>query len=954
MKRLFLSFFLLSVFSLGSIAQQLQFKNYKVEDGLISNETHAILQDSKDRIWISSIGGVSCFNGTTFKNYTTENGLTSNISFSLFEDSKERIWVGTLNKGVCVIQDEKVILSETFETNFLGSANSFLEAKDGTIYIVFARGVASYKNGKWEKLDIDYNVTNNATLLKSAWYDDNTIFITSSNNGVFKLTLDTLKLDNIYSDKDGINKICYSILIDDNKVIWVGTYGSLNKIENGKITNYNFNPNEFNLNRVYDILEEDDKELYLTFEGNGFGIFNKETGEITIYNEKQGMPSKYIYSIIKDTEGNFWMTSYGEGIIRFRDTSFKIYNKQQGMPSNFVNDFLEWDDELIIATDAGVIAVTSPENFRYFPDNKPVINLFVTPENTLLAATNQDVKEYSKNRPPKIIDKGVYNLIYKDENRTLLFETSRIKTITKDSTYYINSARSVGVVPIGERLILCKISGLYELNNNKVSAIPGIDFYEHNNFRSIDIINENEVIAGNEKNLYHIKLENEEYKIKVLDISRLPNLSYFRALKVDDKDLWIAGRDVFYKVDLNLLLEKDSISSKHFNTVSHFLENDIDFNSLHVTKKKTVLASSINGIITFREDEYIQNFQPPRLNLSDVLLFSETLEDSLYRSSNRIILPYQKNYLTFIMEAITFTNPEKVKYQYRMKGLRDGDEWSPATSDPKAVFSFLPPGDYTFEFIADNGIGDWQSKPYQYNFTIKLPFWRTGWFWFSLLTFISLGVFIFIFYKNKREQKRNEIYTHNLIKAQERERIRVARELHDSVGQKLMLLTKKTKSYGSIEMETLAGNTLDELRTISRGLHPATLEKLGPTAAIVKLINEVDDNTNIFFTHEIEDIDSLLSKDASLHLYRIIQEVLNNMIKHSDAKAAYIKIVKKNNFLETTIVDNGKGFDSIEKLKFNNSLGMQTLVERAKILNSKIDIKSQINKGTQITLSTPL
>lgn len=169
-----------------------------------------------------------------------------------------------------------------------------------------------------------------------------------------------------------------------------------------------------------------------------------------------------------------------------------------------------------------------------------------------------------------------------------------------------------------------------------------------------------------------------------------------------------------------------------------------------------------------------------------------------------------------------------------------------------------------------------------------------------------------------------------------------------------MLLTKKTKSLGNTEMETLAGNTLDELRTISRGLHPATLEKLGPTAAIIKLINEVDDNTNIFFTHEIEDIDALLSKDASLHLYRIIQEVLNNMIKHSDAKAAYIQIAKKNNFLETTIVDNGKGFDSIDKLKFNNSLGMQTLVERAKILNSKIDIKSQINKGTQITLSTPL
>lgn len=108
-----------------------------------------------------------------------------------------------------------------------------------------------------------------------------------------------------------------------------------------------------------------------------------------------------------------------------------------------------------------------------------------------------------------------------------------------------------------------------------------------------------------------------------------------------------------------------------------------------------------------------------------------------------------------------------------------------------------------------------------------------------------------------------------------------------------MLLAKKTKSTGNPEMEFLATNTLEELRTISRGLHPANLERLGPTAAIINLINEVDNNTNIFFTHEIEDIDTLLSRDASLHLYRIIQEVLNNMVKHAEAKAATVTIEKR-------------------------------------------------------------
>ena len=407
-------------------------------------------------------------------------------------------------------------------------------------------------------------------------------------------------------------------------------------------------------------------------------------------------------------------------------------------------------------------------------------------------------------------------------------------------------------------------------------------------------------------------------------------------------------------MDLNYLLKKDSIIATHYRNIKHFLQNDIDINSLFISKDKTVLATSLNGVLAFNENEFLPNTNPPKLDLNHVMLFSEKLQDSLYRTKKGLRLPYQKNYLTFTMEAITFTNPENVQYKYRMKGLRDGNEWSAETSDSTVVFSYFPPGEYTFEFTADNGDGIWQTTPYLYPFTITVPFWRTWFFWAITLSLITISVFLFYYFKNKAEQKRNEAYTHNLIKAQEEERTRVARELHDSVGQKLMLLTKKTKSSGSPDMEFLASNTLEELRAISRGLHPATLERLGPTAAIRNMVDEVDANTTIFFTHEIEDIDTLLSKEASLHLYRIIQEVLNNMVKHAEAKVASVTIEKKNNTIEATIKDNGIGFENSDKIKSSASLGMKTLVERAKILHSKIDIKSQINKGTTVTLIIPI
>ncbi len=934
-------------------AQRYQFKKYKTEEGLVNNETYAIMQDSKNRIWASTTGGISCFNGRTFKNYTMEDGLASNIAFSIFEDSKGRVWVGTLDNGISIIENGKITNPKGVDFDFLGSATHILEDAEGTIYILFVKGVVVYKKGKLEYL-IKGNEENQISGFQYAvWFDSNTLYITSSNKGIFKMSLNPLKIENIYNEKDGINNICYSAFVDAKKDIWVGAYGELYKISKGMLTKYKFKQEDFDKNRVYGILEENENELYLSFEGNGFGIFNKQTGDLKIVNEAQGLPTKYIYRMIKDTEGNHWMTSYGEGIIRFRDTAFKIYDNTQGLSS--VNDIVEWNDELIIATNDGVVVLDDNKNISQITKGSPIKNLFVTPEDNLLYTTNKAVFEHSKtSERPVLIDEGDYNLLFKERDRTFLFGTDNIKVLAKDSTYFIRSRRSIAIKPIGDRYILCKISGLFQMNDTKTDTIPGLHPNSHNDFRSLAAINANEVLAGSEKKLYHITLQNNDFKTQTFEMSRFPALKHFRALKVDGNNLWLAGRDVLIKVDLGLLLKKDTIVAKKYGTVPHFLGNDIDFNSLLITADKTILASSLSGMLVFNEKAFLPNTQLPKLDLSQILLFSEPLEDSHFRTNKGIVLPYQKNYLSFSMEAITFTNPENIKYQYRMKGLRDGNEWSQPTLDPTVVFSYLPPGKYVFEFIADNGDGVWQTQPYQYSFVITVPFWKTWFFWVSLLSLTSISVFLFYYFKNKAEQKRNEAYTHNLIKAQEEERTRVARELHDSVGQKLMLLTKKTKSTGNQEMEKLASNTLQELRAISRGLHPATLERLGPTVAIRNMVDEVDTNTNIFFTHEIEDVDTLLSKEASLHLYRIIQEVLNNMVKHADAKAASVIIEKKENTIRTIIADNGKGFDFSEKVKTSESLGMKTLLERTKILHSKIDIKSQINKGTTVTLTIPI
>jgi signal transduction histidine kinase len=234
---------------------------------------------------------------------------------------------------------------------------------------------------------------------------------------------------------------------------------------------------------------------------------------------------------------------------------------------------------------------------------------------------------------------------------------------------------------------------------------------------------------------------------------------------------------------------------------------------------------------------------------------------------------------------------------------------------------------------------------------------KKQWILFGGIGLLALFTIFYLYRRNifvKRKQKLQQDFSRDLIKEQEKERTRLAMELHDSVGQKLMLLTKKSKETNNDTMETLAAGTLEELRTISRGLHPAVLNRFGFSKAISALVDEIDNNSDIIFTLDLQDVDNYISKDASIHLYRIIQESLNNIIKHSKAKAVTIDVEKRGTNIDTKIYDNGLGFDVSEAIDNTKSLGMKTLIERAKIIGSKMHIDSIINKGTTIHIKTPI
>lgn len=201
-----------------------------------------------------------------------------------------------------------------------------------------------------------------------------------------------------------------------------------------------------------------------------------------------------------------------------------------------------------------------------------------------------------------------------------------------------------------------------------------------------------------------------------------------------------------------------------------------------------------------------------------------------------------------------------------------------------------------------------------------------------------------------QEKRTQEVFSRQLLDYQEEERQRISRDLHDSIGQSLVLIKNKVQLKKDEETSSLIAKTLEEVQSISKQLHPLLLEKLGLTKSVRKLVEDLDNSTDVFIESEVAEIDGVFPKAKELHIYRIMQEAINNMVKHAETVSAKISIEKDEKIVTCSVIDRGNGFDLVEEPEKFQSLGMQTLKERTKVLQGKLLIDSTKGKGTAIVL----
>jgi len=218
----------------------------------------------------------------------------------------------------------------------------------------------------------------------------------------------------------------------------------------------------------------------------------------------------------------------------------------------------------------------------------------------------------------------------------------------------------------------------------------------------------------------------------------------------------------------------------------------------------------------------------------------------------------------------------------------------------------------------------------------------------------------------RESQRALQELTGRLLHSQETERRRIARELHDDLNQSLALLSVDLDLLGQKPPESvnqLAGRIHDlssrvrqlssSVHGLSHQLHPSKLEQLGLLAAVRGLCKELSRSHGLPIAFSHRDVPDTLADEAALCLYRIAQEALANVIKHSGARHAHVELTRTGNALCLRIADDGVGFDA-RLVDGNGGLGLVSMRERLRLVSGQITVDSQPSRGTRVAVSVPL
>lgn len=984
-------------------------------NSISSSWASRLYEDRAGNIWIGTVrGGVNQFDPITEKFISFQHeednphSLSDDTAFGICQDTSGTIWIGTW-KGL----DKLVINSDADSTNqrakFIhyqndpDNPNSLSDPRIWHIYIDQSNVIwIATQDGGLNKFDIavakftyfkhdpqnPYSISDNCVrhIYEDPEGDGNILWI-GTKGGLNKFNKTTEVFSRFQNNPDDSTSLSDNLTIPirrtKNGTLWIGTRKGLNKfIPAGKtdlpprFIHYQHDEiNRFSMSHdfVFSIFEDRSGVLWLATIGGGVNKISSEQKKFSVNKYLGG-----VTTLFEDSQGTIW-TGTTNGLTKYNPDNNEVV-RYQNIPGNgnsllynnvhfILEDPYYQEKTLWIACyGGGLDRLVEKDNglslqfthFKHDPTDSLSINsecvdmLYFDSLGRLWIGTCEGLNLFNRS-------KETFTYFEYDANNPYTLSSKWVTTISQaaadSNVLWIGTENGFNKLLISEHIF---IRYRHDPANPNSLAHDYIQAVHADSYHQGKVIWIGTFGGGLDK----FDVETEKFT-HFTEEQGLINNSIASIVEDDNYHLWISTKKGISKFDLRSEVfqnygNDDGINLAGFNPKAYFKN-----------KRGEIYFGGNQGFVLFHPDSIKNNLHVPPAVVTDFKIFNKSIKLSqAIHAIKEIKINYKQNFFSVDFASLEYTNPKKNQYAYMLQGL-DRD-WVYVGNRTVAYYTDVKPGTYTFRVKGSNNDGIWNEEGASIKIIVTPPFWRTWWF-YSLVAFIMAGILGWGYHFRLslliKERDAQQAFSRKLIEEIERGRKRIANELHDSLGQNLLITINeitgclKTESLPEAcasnlkEISSLVKETINDVREIAYSLHPHQLDRLGLTKAIESIVNKVSLSSATVFSLEIENVDELVSKENEIHIYRIVQEGLNNVIRHAEAKHVWLKISRTDDDMKILIKDDGIGFDpkkyDSEQLLFSG-LGLAGIAERVKILNGEWEIETARKKGTSLKITIPI
>jgi signal transduction histidine kinase/ligand-binding sensor domain-containing protein len=987
MRPIFHILFLVLLLPRDAAGQELPIQSYTIREGLPSNTIKALIQDSQGYIWVGTTNGLARYDGYEFAVFTTADGLSDSYITDLAESPAEPgvIWIGTVAGGLCAYKDGRCAVidgGETVEERYISDVHA---DRKGNVWYGGQRGLKVIDHGaiRWIR-KLDALPPSNIMLSESK---DGVVYA-AIRDTLYRISGETLVP---LPAPGGRTEPILTISPDSSDNIWAMRQDSLLVRYTHSTITYQ---RKLSFHPGISMADDGRGNLWLSLYRNLIKFSIAYPEKITSYDRRDGLPEAILGPLLVDREKNLWIGSLADGLKKLSHFNYRtLSTSAPGRYSRNIWGIFDRQERCWIGTAGQLLEVYPGGEKRE-----------VTAHRIGSAGPSVEIL------PLGMSESGTLYLTLADRKTLYRFQVSH-------DGGGPSSMRELAAIPVFPRLSGTILNGCITRGGDIVLGIAdtGIAVFGANDFlpkqlitpadgllgRSIIIVYEDaggDVWAGDfTEGLTRLHKENGRWKVAGAYTVRdgLPD-NHIRSIAQDGQGrLWIGTRyggvTCYDGHQYRTIARKDGLHGDKIwdiapagNTVwvgtDYGLER-IDAATFTVVQAPSILAGSnvlrcgITGegkvwfltpyslnVYDFTSEE--TNLMPPPVRITAMTVNGKDRDlaalSDLQSDEDDCIIDFV---------GLSYRDDGVKRYQYRLEGM-DRD-WH-TTSQRAVTMAGLSPNTYTFAVRALNSDGVASAVPAMLRFRILPPFWQRWWFVATGALCVA-GIVAYGVKRRVRALERDRLvqyeFSRRLIESQENERKRIASELHDSIGQNLLIIKNRAMfglqgaDAGSPvaehlrEITALSGDTIDQAREISYNLRPYQIDRIGLTKALQSIVTRMSRATTMTIAGDIEPIDDLFPKEQEIIIYRILQEAMNNVVKHSGAATASVTIRNDVSTISIVIADTGKGFPvpPIHHGQVEGSgLGLRSIGERVRILGGSLTINSSPGQGTTLSILLPV